>query len=84
MKKILIYILKVFVVLSATLFISCQTESGADNDDYSTARKEIENSKLFKTIVNTTWKHEKTDIYTNDGDFLKHYSAEEMGQWIAK
>lgn len=134
MKKLLIFILKYFVVSVATLFISCQKESGADNDGYSSARKEIENSKLFKTIANTTWKHEKTETYTyagdlqrihysnavimftgencgdthyyamfngsirimwnieNDelyyylssGDFLKLYSAEELGQWIAK
>ena len=66
MKKTLIYTLKFFLILTAILFLSCQKESEADNDGYSSARKEIENSKLFKTIANTTWKHEKTEtaIYT--------------------
>lgn len=74
MKKLLIFILKYFVVSVATLFISCQKESGADNDGYSSARKEIENSKLFKTIANTTWKHEKTEHHYSSGETKTTYS----------
>ena len=74
-KKILIYTLKFFLILTAILFLSCQKESEADNDGYSSARKEIENSKLFKTIANTTWKHEKTETYTYADDLQRtHYS----------
>lgn len=72
--KILISTLKGFVILTATLFFSCQSESEADNDGYSTARKEIENSKLFKTIVNTTWKHEKTEYRYSSGKTETTYS----------
>ena len=74
MKKTLIYTLKFFLILTAILFLSCQKESEADNDGYSSARKEIENSKLFKTIANTTWKHEKTEHRYSSGKTQITYS----------
>lgn len=57
---------KIFtLLLIAISALSCSRES--TDDGYSDARRELENSKLFKSIVNTTWKHDKTVTTSDSG-----------------